>query len=189
MKQSARIHFTTAPHCYSQSYPISKPLGFRFKSSHSIEPGINGRLAAMDELPHDDPDPVPIYILFVFAFLLCAYFAWLGTVVVRLYFYKGSLAPEPEGFVIFPAYLRDRSSRCGHHTRMTAFPLPVPPQSPARQLAHLSRVPRVNIATTDVHELSDPDVRAFLAEQQRISRLPAFVQVSLQRSKSPQVVD
>lgn len=131
----------------------------------------------MAEYPYDHPDPAPIYILFIFAVLLCAYFAWLGSVAVRLYFYKGALAPEPERFVILPAYLRDRSPHRGHQRRVTEFPIPAPPKSPARELARLSRVPRVNIAE-DVEQLPDPEVRAFLAEQQRISRLPAFVQVS-----------
>jgi len=131
----------------------------------------------MQQHPYDDPDPVPIYILFIFAVLLCAYFAWLGSVAVHLYFYKGALAPEPERFIILPAYLRDRSPQCGHQRRVTAFPFPAPPKSPARELARLSRVPRANIAE-DVKQLPDPEVRAFLVEQQRISRLPAFVQVS-----------
>lgn len=131
----------------------------------------------MKDHPYDDPDPVPIYILFIFAVLLCAYFAWLGSVAVRFYIYKGALAPEPERFVILPAYLRDRKFQRGHQTRVTAFPIPVPPKSPARELACLSRVPRVSIAE-DVEQLPDPEVRVFLAEQQRISRLPALVQVS-----------
>ncbi|KAF3050080.1 hypothetical protein E8E11_010116 [Didymella keratinophila] len=129
----------------------------------------------MQQHPYDDPDPVPIYILFIFAVLLCAYFAWLGSVAVRLYFYKGALAPEPERFVILPAYLRARSPQRGRQRRVTAFPIPTPPKSPARELARLSGVPRVNIAE-DLEQLPDPEVRAFLAEQQRISRLPAFVQ-------------
>ncbi|KAJ4376545.1 hypothetical protein N0V86_006658 [Didymella sp. IMI 355093] len=129
----------------------------------------------MEEQPYDDPDPVPIYILLIFAVLLCAYFTWLGYVAVRLYFYKGVLAPEPEKFVILPAYLRDRSPQRGHERRVTAFPIPAPPQSPARELARLSRVPRVNIAD-DAEQLPDPEICAFLAEHQRISRLPAFVQ-------------
>jgi hypothetical protein len=137
----------------------------------------------MEEHPYDDPDPVPIYILFVFAVSLCAYFAWLGSVAVRLYFYKGALAPEPERFVILPAYMRDRSLQRGHQRRVTAFPIPAPPKSPAHELARFSRVPRVNIAE-DVEQLPDPEVRAFLAEQQRISRLPAFVQVRISYSTS-----
>lgn len=134
-------------------------------------------ITTMEQHPYDKPDPVPIYILFIFAFLFCAYFAWLGSVAVRLYFYKGALAPEPERFVILPAYLRDRSPQRGHQRRVTAFPIPAPPKSPARELARLSRVPRVNIAG-DVMQLPDPQVRAFFAEHQRISRLPAFVQVN-----------
>ncbi|XPS75644.1 hypothetical protein M3J09_007719 [Ascochyta lentis] len=131
---------------------------------------------ATAQYPYTDPDPVPIYFLLVLAILLCAYFGWLGSVAVRLYFYKGALGPEPERFVILPAYLRDRSPQHGHHRRVTAFPILAPPKSPARELARLSRAPRVNIADVDANELPDPEIRAFFAEQQRISRLPAFVQ-------------
>lgn len=129
----------------------------------------------MEEHPYDDPDPVPVYILFVLAVLLFAYFAWLGTVVARLYFYKGALSPEPERFVILPAYLRDRSPQRSHQRRVTAFPILAPPRSPARDLV---RATRVNIAAVNAEQLPDPEFRAFFTEQQRISRLPAFVQVN-----------
>jgi hypothetical protein len=141
----------------------------------------------MEKQPYDDPDPVPIYILLIFAVLLCAYFTWLGYVAVRLYFYKGALAPEPKRFVILPSYLRDRSPQRGHERRVTAFPIPAPPKSPARELARLSRAPRVNIAD-HAEQLPDPEIRAFLAEQQRISRLPAFVQVGFLISCSLQLL-
>lgn len=130
----------------------------------------------MTKHPYDDPNLVPMYFLLLFAVLLCAYFGWLGSIAIRLSFYKGALAPEPERFVILPAYLRDRSPQRGHHRRVTAFPLPAPPKSPARDLVRLSRAPRVNITDVNANELPDPEIRAFFAEQQRISRLPAFVQ-------------
>ncbi|UPX16573.1 uncharacterized protein EKO05_0006965 [Ascochyta rabiei] len=131
---------------------------------------------AMAKHPYDDPDPVPIYLLLILAILLCAYFGWVGSVAVRLYFYKGALGPEPERFVILPVYLRDRSPQRGHHRRVTAFPIPTTPKSPARELARLSRVPRIDSADVDANELPDSEIHAFFAEQQRISRLPAFVQ-------------
>ncbi|KZM20404.1 hypothetical protein ST47_g8470 [Ascochyta rabiei] len=130
----------------------------------------------MAKHPYDDPDPVPIYLLLILAILLCAYFGWVGSVAVRLYFYKGALGPEPERFVILPVYLRDRSPQRGHHRRVTAFPIPTTPKSPARELARLSRVPRIDSADVDANELPDSEIHAFFAEQQRISRLPAFVQ-------------
>jgi hypothetical protein len=37
-------------------------------------------------------------------------------------------------------------------------------------------VPRIRIADLDAGDLPDPEIRAFLVEQQRISRLPAFIQ-------------
>ncbi|KAF1922486.1 uncharacterized protein M421DRAFT_78116 [Didymella exigua CBS 183.55] len=141
-----------------------------------VPPATMRNTTMMEEHPYKDPDPVPIYILFTFAVLFCAYFAWLSSVAVRLYFYKGALAPEPEKFVILPAYLRDRSPQRGHQRRVTAFPMPAPPRSLARDLAHISRVTCMNIAVVDTEQLPDPEIRAFLAEQQRISRLPAFVQ-------------
>lgn len=123
-----------------------------------------------------DSDSRPIHFLLIFAILLCAYVVWIGSIVVRLYYYKGALGTEPERFIILPAHLRNRSPQRGHHRRVTAFPLPVPPKSPARELVRLSRAPRVNIADVDANELPDPEIRAFFAEQQRISRLPPFVQ-------------
>lgn len=130
----------------------------------------------MEHQPYNDPDTAPIYILCIFTVLFCVYFGWLGSVAIRLYLYKGALEPEPERFVILPAYLRDRSPQRGHHRRVTAFPIPAPPKSPARELARLSKATRVNIADVDASSPPDPEVRAFLAEQQRISRLPAFIQ-------------
>ncbi|KAJ8115736.1 hypothetical protein OPT61_g2678 [Boeremia exigua] len=100
-----------------------------------------------------------------------------GTVFpVRVYFYKGALAPEPERFVILPAYLRHRSPQRGFERRITALPVPTSQTSPAHAIAHLSRTPRVKLAAIDTNDSPDPEICAFLAEQQRISRLPAFVQ-------------
>ncbi|KAF1364523.1 hypothetical protein EJ07DRAFT_151791 [Lizonia empirigonia] len=130
----------------------------------------------MAKHPYDDPDPVPIYFLLIFAIFLCIYFAWIGSVAVRLYVYNGALGPEPERFVILPAYLRDRSPQRGHQRRITAFPIPAPPKSPARELGRLSGAARVHVADVDTNELPDPAFRAFFAEQRRISRLSAFVQ-------------
>ncbi|KAH6644625.1 hypothetical protein C7974DRAFT_420086 [Boeremia exigua] len=130
----------------------------------------------MENHSYREPDPAPIYILIVLAALFCAYCAWLASVAVRLYFYKGALGPESERFVILPAYLRNRSPQRGHQRRVTAFPVPAPQKSPARQLARLSRAPRVNITDVEASDLPDPEIRAFFAEQQRISRLPAFTQ-------------
>lgn len=130
----------------------------------------------MAKHPYDDPDPVPIYFLLAFAVFLCVYFAWIGSVAVRLYFYKGALGPEPERFVILPAYLRDRSPQRGHQRRITPFPIPARPKSPAHELARLSQAARVHIADVDANELPDPAFSAFFAEQRRISRLSAFVQ-------------
>lgn len=130
----------------------------------------------MAEFQYNDPDPVPVYILLIFAVLFCAYFTWLMSIAVRLYYYKGALNPEPERFVILPACLRDCSTQLSHQKRVTTFPTPLPPKSPARELARLSQAPRVNIAEMDTIDLPSPGLRAFLIEQQRISRLPAFVQ-------------
>jgi hypothetical protein len=135
------------------------------------QPTIMRNITIMEEHPYDDPDPAPIYILFILAVLFCACFAWLGSVAIRLYFHKGALAPKPEHFVILPAYLR------GHQRRVTAFSIPAPEKIPACELARLSRLPLVNIVD-DVDQLPETEVRAFLAEQQHFSRLPAFGQVN-----------
>ncbi len=130
----------------------------------------------MEKHQNADPDPAPLYILLILAILSCIYFIWLGSVAVRLYFYKGALAPEPERFIILPAYLRHRAPQTDQQRRMTMFPTSSSQRSPTRELARLSRALPVNLADTDMSESSDPEICAFLAEQQRISRLPAFIQ-------------
>lgn len=133
-------------------------------------------MSLMWKNPFDNPDPAPIYFLAVLAVLLCAYFAWLGYVALRLYFHKGALTPEYERFLILPAHLRNRSPQYGHNRRVTAFPIPAPPKSPACELSRFPRVPRVDITDVDANKLHTPSIRAFIVERQRISRLPAFVQ-------------
>lgn len=125
---------------------------------------------------YDNPYPTALYFVLILTTLICVYTAWIGSIAVRLYFYKGALGPEPERFAILPAHLRVRSPQRGHHRRVTTFPIPAPLKSPARELTRLAQAPRVNIADVDAKELPDPEIRAFFAEQQRISRLPLFVQ-------------
>ncbi|CBX99547.1 predicted protein [Plenodomus lingam JN3] len=53
-------------------------------------------------------DLLPIYILLIFVPLLNVYFFFIGTVCTRIWFYKGSLGPEPEKFLILHKELKDR---------------------------------------------------------------------------------
>ena len=158
----------------------------------------------MAKVPHNDPDSRPMYVLVVLAIALCAFFFWIGTVCVRLWFYKGALGPEPEKFVILRKDLKDRyhksmlASDCDHieqshsnhpttinNKRITVFPhvAPLEPTSPdtaqstALDARRFSTLPTINIQeVNDLDEFEDPQLRDFVAEEVRISRLPAFVQ-------------
>ncbi|KAF1844315.1 uncharacterized protein K460DRAFT_379282 [Cucurbitaria berberidis CBS 394.84] len=158
----------------------------------------------MAKRPYDDTDPRPMYMLLVLAIALCAYSFWIGTVCVRLYFYKGALGPEPEKFIILTKELKERyrksmlAGNCDdvqqdldyHSTtvkdrRITVFPHVAPPgpDSPETMLntaldpRRFSTLPTINLQdVADSDDFDDPKLRSFVAEEVRISRLPAFVQ-------------
>ncbi|KAJ4373261.1 hypothetical protein N0V83_003555 [Neocucurbitaria cava] len=153
---------------------------------------------------HDGPDARPMYVLLVLAVALCAFFFWVGTVCVRLWFYKGALGPEPEKFIILRKDLKQRfrnsmpdgdcedlqqnpgsDSSTSHDRRVTVFPHVASPalvspdtaQSTALDSRRFSTLPTINIKEVeDLNKFEDPNIRQFVAEEVRISRLPAFVQ-------------
>ncbi|CAO2652554.1 Nn.00g008370.m01.CDS01 [Neocucurbitaria sp. VM-36] len=153
---------------------------------------------------HDPPDPRPMYMLLVLATAICTFTFWVGTVCVRLWFYKGALGPEPEKFIILRKDLKQRfrsSMRDGdcsdlhesynNHSftsknkRVTVFPHIASPglTSPDRALStalhpqRFSTLPTINIQdVNDLDDFKDSKIRNFVAEEVRISRLPPFVQ-------------
>jgi hypothetical protein len=133
---------------------------------------------------NDNADVIAMYFLLVLAILLGSFFICIGVVLVRLWIYRGALGPQPETFVVLPTYLRQRAAQLESPTSErsnkthSVFPFPVPtsPRGAGPGVARLSHIPRINITAVNVDEEPDREVRAFFAEQQRISKLPTFVQ-------------
>lgn len=151
----------------------------------------------------DAADPRPIYILLAFAVLLNAYLFFLGTVCVRIWFYKGSLGPEPEKFIILRKDHKERyrisltpgASESKQETttgitrpniHSTPFANTAPPQDSDYDISRMqkSKVPTPTLDPTafnphtklNIHDLTSPNLLAYIKDEQRISRLPTFVQ-------------
>ncbi|KAF1947472.1 hypothetical protein EJ02DRAFT_333533 [Clathrospora elynae] len=140
-----------------------------------------------------EPDPQPLYVLLVLVTGICAYFFFLGTVAVRLWFYKGALGPDPEKFIVLRKDLKSRYRKstfaCDYdeptisvaNKHMTAFPRIASPGvdtafSTALDPRGFSTLPAINIQKVeDLDDFEDPKLRAFVAEEMRISRLPVWV--------------
>jgi hypothetical protein len=152
----------------------------------------------MEKTQFKAPNPAPMYILLVFVICFCAFFFWVGTVCVRLWFYKGALGPAPEKFVIIPLHRKQKSSqRPTTHSnhRVTIFPEAAPladshsnPFSDEYEIPeakpYFTTISTINIQDPDQdydddfsYDFEDPaQARRFVAEERRISRLPAFDQ-------------
>jgi hypothetical protein len=124
--------------------------------------------------PYLSPDPTPLYILVVLLGCICCYSFFLGTVVVRLWFYKGELGPAPEKFLV----IRDRNLAIDNDepsftTRIpqsdnTAVSTGLDPRS-------FSTATTINMQDMgDPNEIQDLKLRATIKEEQEISRMPAF---------------
>lgn len=155
-----------------------------------------------DTAGHGAPFPTPLYVLLFMAIGFCIFFFWIGTVCVRLWFYKGALGPVPEKFIIIPHHRKKKEqSQAQQHLaadnkkHQTAWPIvahladtPTNPFSDDNAMPESTRewtkIPKINIEDTEkeyddafTEEYEDPArVRKYLAEQRRISRLPAFEQ-------------
>ncbi|KAI4682648.1 uncharacterized protein J4E84_007112 [Alternaria hordeiaustralica] len=148
------------------------------------------------------PGPIPLYVLLVLVVGICCYFFFIGTAAVRLWFYKGALGPAPEKFIVIrneaqeddhhaaPIHSKHNEPGTSAETlrkrRMTVFThdsLSAPTETIAHSTAFSPR--NLSTATTtvnlqDISDISDlrsftnPQTRAYLAEERRISRMPAF---------------
>jgi hypothetical protein len=145
---------------------------------------------------------LPTYILVGFAVLLCIWAFWVGTVCVRLWFYRGALGPEPEKFIIIPHDRRKLLKKVAppksvvhnkHSRRHTQLPHEAHINHPIADpfadntypvVEHFAGAPVINIEGTesddekdDYADYADPGmVRKLISEERRISRLPAFEQ-------------
>lgn len=107
-------------------------------------------------------DPlVPQIVLLILALFFALYSFWLGTCIARLIRYNGALGPPYKRYNIVPQYLKDRyaAARENNNSRMsnrTHFPGITEPES--------------------TENLTEEEIRAAIAEEERIARLPTFVQ-------------
>lgn len=105
----------------------------------------------------------PQYIVLLLALFCAIYSFWIGTVVARLIRYHGALGPRAKKYNIVPQYLKDRyaaareanESRISNHS---TFPGPS------------------SIASINTDNSTEEQIRAAIAEEERIASLPAFVQ-------------
>jgi hypothetical protein len=146
---------------------------------------------------HRTPVLKPLYVLLGISIGLCCFFFWIGTVCVRLWYYQGDLGPLPQRFVIIPHHRKKkphRQSSAHNNHRNTVSPIfnrvntPSNPFSDAFAVPdwqpHFTTIPAINVEDTNddfnhafADEFEDPaQVRKYIAEERRISRLPALDQ-------------
>ncbi|RMZ70817.1 alpha- -mannosyltransferase [Pyrenophora seminiperda CCB06] len=144
-----------------------------------------------------EPDPSPLYILLILIIGICCYFFFLGTAAVRLWFYKGALGPEPEAFILIRSEvlastdlppsptdsppnptLKNRRRTVFHaDSLLSALPTEAKAHSTAldpRTFSAATTTVNIQDISEDCSEIQDAKVREYVAEQRRISRLPAF---------------
>ncbi|KAF2683785.1 hypothetical protein K458DRAFT_431993 [Lentithecium fluviatile CBS 122367] len=116
---------------------------------------------------HHGTNPVAPYVLFTFAIVICAWWVWVGLMLARLWHYKGELNGPWEKFDIQPEYIRERLARQKAEYELAGIPVPI---LDAHQW-------QSNVRAYDEEELEKlpPDARKMVLEEQRISRMPAFV--------------
>ncbi|KAI4643810.1 hypothetical protein J4E93_006823 [Alternaria ventricosa] len=157
---------------------------------------------AVDPLHLQQPGPIPLYVLLVLVVGICCYFFFIGTAAVRLWFYKGALGPAPEKFIVIknepqvedhhaaPIHSKynepGTSAEALRKRRMTVFThdsLSAPTETIAHSTAFSPRNLSTATATVNLQDIEDvedlsqftnPQTRAYLAEERRISRMPAF---------------
>jgi hypothetical protein len=123
-----------------------------------------------------DPDPLPLYVVLALLGGISCYFFFLGTFVVRLWFYKGELGPAPEKFVI----IRDAKLTSYHeepsttdrtnfqNSDDTAISTGLDPRS-------FSTATTINMQHMgDPNEIKDLRLRMIVREEQEVARMPAF---------------
>lgn len=111
---------------------------------------------------HSHPSNPALYVLLALAIGLVVWSFWIGTVIARLWYWKGQLQGEYEKFDIQPEYIRRRLAREKANGRDTMMPI-LEPQRAVRTMDE------------DEH-VTDPVLRARIREEKRISHLPVFIQ-------------
>jgi hypothetical protein len=116
--------------------------------------------------PHGGSHIAP-YVVLTMAGLFCAWWLWVGLMLARLWHYGGNLNGHFENFDIEPEYRRERLARKREELERAGVPVPV---LDAHQW-------NSNMLDYDEEELEQlpPATRRMILEEQRISRMPAFV--------------
>ncbi|KAF1952181.1 hypothetical protein CC80DRAFT_538383 [Byssothecium circinans] len=108
--------------------------------------------------------PSPIYVLFFLAVVIFGYCFWFGTVLARLWYYKGDLHGDFQVFDIQPAYKRGRNVKRRAEAAGEGY---------GDDGGKWTAVARPILHEDDV---DDPAEKRRIMEDRRISRLPTFLQ-------------
>ncbi|OAL56231.1 hypothetical protein IQ07DRAFT_496700 [Pyrenochaeta sp. DS3sAY3a] len=136
----------------------------------------------------------PLYVIIGLLACICILLCFVGFVFARLWYYKGALGPEPERFIIQPKHPKRqqhrRNWRDSKHTTNTRDP-DFPGARRRNTLSptgdsseqHGNAIPGAGAPHIDVEDIGidqpeqwdDTAVRRHIADEKRLSRLPAFV--------------
>jgi hypothetical protein len=135
---------------------------------------------AETETPYRDPEPRPLYVLLVLLGGICCYSFFIGTVIVRLWFYKGELGPAHEKFIVIrdkklvsdndepPSAVDNQSGTASLQRYDTAVSTGLDPRS-------FSTATTINMQNMgDPNEIKDLRLRVIVMEEQEISRMAVF---------------
>ncbi|KAF2271862.1 uncharacterized protein EI97DRAFT_427448 [Westerdykella ornata] len=142
------------------------------------------------------PKSLAEFVLFLIAVGIGCWFAFVGYVLIRLWYYKGALGPQPRRYVILPPYLRDKllvESSEGSTSSLDDGPEPA-----HKRRSHgrddvddtssdgATRLPVISVnrwtctamvdPNVDIVDVKDETLKRELLEEKRISRMPHFVQ-------------
>ncbi|KAG9187281.1 hypothetical protein G6011_05152 [Alternaria panax] len=145
-----------------------------------------------------EPGPKSLYVLLVLVIGICCYFFFIGTATVRLWFYKGALGPAPEKFLVIKVEheephhhvtmanndggtraetMRNRRMTVFTHASLSVSAEDMAPSTALDPRSFSTATTMVNLQNfedEDFSEFKNPKTRAYIAEERRISRLPAF---------------
>ncbi|KAF2642067.1 hypothetical protein P280DRAFT_548646 [Massarina eburnea CBS 473.64] len=113
--------------------------------------------------------PPGIYFIFGLAVSVFCYSFFIGTVLARLWYYKGRVHGDFQVFDIQPAYKRDRALNRQYGVVGAEGEL-------AGRDEPLGKWTAVARPMLDEDDVDDPELKTQIMEDKRISRLPAFLQ-------------
>lgn len=195
-KRNPGLATSQKPHAHSSTHPpqtISLPTAHPQHKPFNTKPMPPSSFSSPSPSP-SSPLPLHITILFLLLLFTLFFFLWTLTILARLYLYSGALGPPPKRFYIHP-----KNTVVSHRPSPPASSPPVlsPPTPSSRIEARNTLFPALEEACTclstvrcaagvDVNvkvsmphlepNVPDAQTRMQIAEEVRISRLPAFEQ-------------